>query len=215
MCLVFFFLMIRRPPRSTRTDTLFPYTTLFRSPGATFASVRGSLPSARANSTIARRANGAGGRASPRRRQRRRRSRTISALAAGQIIVAPPPPPRQHRRSGLRPRRAFRFAAGSAVGVSCSTCCWRRSRSRAFAPRRREPPFFACAKKPGAKKAHPACAPDASHRVRGAGGIFRGGILPPRKTPHIHVRRPSGLVRRLRCYRGAPGRQKPEKKARK
>src|SRR3546814_9057258 len=25
--------MIRRPPRSTRTDTLFPYTTLFRSPG--------------------------------------------------------------------------------------------------------------------------------------------------------------------------------------
>src|SRR3546814_13078758 len=29
--LVFFILMIRRPPRSTRTDTLFPYTTLFRS----------------------------------------------------------------------------------------------------------------------------------------------------------------------------------------
>src|SRR3546814_1528879 len=26
--------MIRRPPRSTRTDTLFPYTTLFRSGGA-------------------------------------------------------------------------------------------------------------------------------------------------------------------------------------
>src|SRR3546814_10971997 len=35
--LFFFFLSIRRPPRSTRTDTLFPYTTLFRSapqPGA-------------------------------------------------------------------------------------------------------------------------------------------------------------------------------------
>src|SRR3546814_13753733 len=31
MYLLFFFLMIRRPPRSTRTDTLFPYTTLFRS----------------------------------------------------------------------------------------------------------------------------------------------------------------------------------------
>src|SRR3546814_39111 len=28
---LFFFLMIRRPPRSTRTDTLVPYTTLFRS----------------------------------------------------------------------------------------------------------------------------------------------------------------------------------------
>src|SRR3546814_14489915 len=31
--MLFFFLMIRRPPRSTRTDTLFPYTTLFRSRG--------------------------------------------------------------------------------------------------------------------------------------------------------------------------------------
>src|SRR3546814_7644300 len=33
MCLMIssFFLIIRRPPRSTRTDTLFPYTTLFRS----------------------------------------------------------------------------------------------------------------------------------------------------------------------------------------
>src|SRR3546814_17923855 len=29
--MLFLFLMIRRPPRSTRTDTLFPYTTLFRS----------------------------------------------------------------------------------------------------------------------------------------------------------------------------------------
>src|SRR3546814_16185200 len=33
LALFFFFLMIRRPPRSTRTDTLFPYTTLFRSAG--------------------------------------------------------------------------------------------------------------------------------------------------------------------------------------
>src|SRR3546814_14189772 len=31
-----FFLMIRRPPRSTRTDTLFPYTTLFRSHAVLF-----------------------------------------------------------------------------------------------------------------------------------------------------------------------------------
>src|SRR3546814_4755495 len=31
LTIVFVFLMIRRPPRSTRTDTLFPYTTLFRS----------------------------------------------------------------------------------------------------------------------------------------------------------------------------------------
>src|SRR3546814_19321236 len=35
------FLMIRRPPRSTRTDTLFPYTTLFRSRETTGAGGRG------------------------------------------------------------------------------------------------------------------------------------------------------------------------------
>src|SRR3546814_18058327 len=34
---MFFFLMIQRPPRSTLTDTLFPYTTLFRS-GFTYIS---------------------------------------------------------------------------------------------------------------------------------------------------------------------------------
>src|SRR3546814_10976947 len=37
---VFVFLMLRRPPRSTRTDTLFPYTTLFRSADAAAATAR-------------------------------------------------------------------------------------------------------------------------------------------------------------------------------
>src|SRR3546814_16673951 len=38
--LLVFFLMIRRPPRSTRTDTLFPYTTLFRSALHRFSTAR-------------------------------------------------------------------------------------------------------------------------------------------------------------------------------
>src|SRR3546814_10688366 len=38
---LFVFLMIRRPPRSTRTDTLFPYTTLFRSVGGFLLQHRG------------------------------------------------------------------------------------------------------------------------------------------------------------------------------
>src|SRR3546814_20242859 len=61
---VFFFLMIRRPPRSTRTDTLFPYTTLFRSPG------EASLPPAGGAYGKARRfqpGNSRDGRASARR----------------------------------------------------------------------------------------------------------------------------------------------------
>src|SRR3546814_19166714 len=36
--------MIRRPPRSTRTDTLFPYTTLFRSPASRFGRIESYLP---------------------------------------------------------------------------------------------------------------------------------------------------------------------------
>src|SRR3546814_10806065 len=39
------FLMIRRPPRSTRTDTLFPYTTLFRSPSRSARRARPTPPS--------------------------------------------------------------------------------------------------------------------------------------------------------------------------
>src|SRR3546814_241369 len=37
--------MIRRPPRSTRTDTLFPYTTLFRSGVQRLITPKGMLPS--------------------------------------------------------------------------------------------------------------------------------------------------------------------------
>src|SRR3546814_19139348 len=51
-----FFLMIRRPPRSTRTDTLFPYTTLFRSvrgvPCAILGSKRWLVPAYRLVSWI-------------------------------------------------------------------------------------------------------------------------------------------------------------------
>src|SRR3546814_12211319 len=39
-----FFLMIRRPPRSTRTDTLFPYTTRFRSAQSVSHSLAGAPP---------------------------------------------------------------------------------------------------------------------------------------------------------------------------
>src|SRR3546814_14272082 len=42
----FFFLMIRRPPRSTRPDTLFPYTTLFRSAQHKMAAGRGDAAAA-------------------------------------------------------------------------------------------------------------------------------------------------------------------------
>src|SRR3546814_1039766 len=54
--------MIRRPPRSTRTDTLFPYTTLFRSTAPPF--LRLSVPVGRisAFSASAQRSDSAGSR---------------------------------------------------------------------------------------------------------------------------------------------------------
>src|SRR3546814_8233184 len=47
--------MIRRPPRSTRTDTLFPYTTLFRSPVATARKFGRELLAEEAGDMLARR----------------------------------------------------------------------------------------------------------------------------------------------------------------
>src|SRR3546814_11917785 len=50
----FFFLMIRRPPRSTRTDTLFPYTTLFRSLPAWVTPTRQPIAISRADAPCQR-----------------------------------------------------------------------------------------------------------------------------------------------------------------
>src|SRR3546814_6603839 len=57
-CMCFFFLRTRRPPRSTRTDTLFPYTSLFRSR-------RGRSPRCRHRSPSRRRAASAENRSRP------------------------------------------------------------------------------------------------------------------------------------------------------
>src|SRR3546814_5606843 len=74
-----FLLRIRRPPRSTRTDTLFPYTTLFRSHRPESRSRRWSAPRrrpARGRCAVARdvRARPARGRWRPARRGREERT---------------------------------------------------------------------------------------------------------------------------------------------
>src|SRR3546814_13757036 len=91
---VFFFLMIRRPPRSTRTDTLFPYTTLFRSGD------RG------AGRGLGRRDAAAGGAPGPPlRRLLWHQPRRLPAIRSAH------PRPRRDRRPrppAVRPRRALR-----------------------------------------------------------------------------------------------------------
>src|SRR3546814_9415099 len=73
-----FFLMIRRPPRSTRTDTLFPYTTLFRSKCPMASRCGRSASPARANRRAANISSPAPRRAKspPRRRPRAARARS-------------------------------------------------------------------------------------------------------------------------------------------
>src|SRR3546814_7430783 len=91
----FFFLMIRRPPRSTRTDTLFPYTTLFRSPPG------GDLPASAhpGGGRIHRRdelPGGGGGRRE--RRPDRNRRRRLRAGGGEEASRRPLKRQRHHRR---------------------------------------------------------------------------------------------------------------------
>src|SRR3546814_18151146 len=90
---IFFFLMIRRPPRSTRTDTLFPYTMLFRS----------SCSCRKPTSAISRpdgRSDGGGDEQLPQRRRRRRHRRGVNAarIVAFDMMTAVEPENDGHRR---------------------------------------------------------------------------------------------------------------------
>src|SRR3546814_10162390 len=113
---VIFFLMIRRPPRSTRTDTLFPYTTLFRS-----ISLRPHHPAAQFDGFLPRKRDGEG---------RIRRIEQMMALVEHDALrrLSRLPPPRRidhHQRMigdhdvrvGRSPRRPF-DAAFSILGTA-------------------------------------------------------------------------------------------------
>src|SRR3546814_11591016 len=103
-CFVFF-LMIRRPPRSTRTDTLFPYTTLFRSAGRA-AAVAG-CGGGRLDPCARRRGGG-------RRAARPRRARlSLGRPTGGRSLFRPAAPlvpgahdPRPARRPAAPPLRS-------------------------------------------------------------------------------------------------------------
>src|SRR3546814_21051838 len=105
---MFFFLMIRRPPRSTRTDTLFPYTTLFRSTrttcGWTGSSISGapgrpehSDPGSRAHGAV--RPGGAGQGVKP------TSSDAWKGACGGTNLTLPRASRSMHSASGESPRR--------------------------------------------------------------------------------------------------------------
>src|SRR3546814_10252135 len=87
--------MIRRPPRSTRTDTLVPYTTLFRFPGGD------------------QRAYGGGG---ARLRDRQGQGRQAGGAAAGERALPLQPDGAGRRRHGRNACRRHGGDAGGAAG---------------------------------------------------------------------------------------------------
>src|SRR3546814_7138322 len=105
-CYIFLFVMIRRPPRSTRTDTLFPYTALFRArrPGRRQRTGRGGRPPAPGGEGPPRAAVVRRGRPPPCRRRRGSGGGATRARCPGR----PPPPTALPARRGapLPPRRA-------------------------------------------------------------------------------------------------------------
>src|SRR3546814_12615392 len=118
--LFFFFLKIRPPPRSTRTDTLFPYTTLFRSPGRSQEMLVSSLVVFSARFWRGRGWRPGGARRSSRRRHGRRSGRRRSGpdaelrharlrqsqfrSAGARARLLPRKRPHQLRRHPHRPR---------------------------------------------------------------------------------------------------------------
>src|SRR3546814_14915530 len=108
--MLFFFLMIRRPPRSTRTDTLVPYTTLFRSDPVALDELQVERPEAGIGEVVDPVEGG-------RRRDRRPRMRQVGkrgddggaqGLRGGHgpcILITAPLPRAGCRRRALSPGR--------------------------------------------------------------------------------------------------------------
>src|SRR3546814_6508111 len=95
MACLFFVIMMRRPPRSTRTDTLFPYTTPFRSRPA----------GSRTGSAAARPARGGSGGASSRSEEHTSELQSLMRIAYAVLCLQKPNPSegrdnlhRQHQR---------------------------------------------------------------------------------------------------------------------
>src|SRR3546814_20964451 len=86
------FLMIRRPPRSTRTDTLFPYTTLFRSRGdaQADASPEAVQPDGQTGEGVQAQAIEPGDAPKPARNPRRRKAPVADAPDAEQAAAGRP-----------------------------------------------------------------------------------------------------------------------------
>src|SRR3546814_11781570 len=118
--------MIRRPPRSTRTDTLFPYTTLFRSPRRAADRARGEPRRDRRlyeaqhhrEPELLDRADGRRAEAAPRRRQDHARRRLDLSIGVGRGQVGHGVPVEPAAPDLRPPRKDDRKSTGYGKGGS-------------------------------------------------------------------------------------------------
>src|SRR3546814_3759313 len=118
MC-VFVFLMIRRPPRSTRTDTLFPYTTLFRSLPRAGPLLR-RRPDLRHRRTTARAQASGRGADQPNGRHQQPAEAVVSDVDVSGASPAAAPPKLDPETLAIRsrPPRAIRFKRGVIIAIA-------------------------------------------------------------------------------------------------
>src|SRR3546814_19475006 len=121
--------MIRRPPRSTRTDTLFPYTTLFRSPGRPrpAAAPPAGGPGPRAAAAPSRRPVYPSRRPRPAEDQREPDVDVVAGAAFGKSIAGSRLVGRRRAREESTacdetPRTGARATGGLAQGIGRATC---------------------------------------------------------------------------------------------
>src|SRR3546814_17416138 len=124
--------MIRRPPRSTRTDTLFPYTTLFRSPGPVpYAGGPRILDLGRLAGRLRDRETGAR-KTRERPQQRGVPDRGVCARRARILLVLFPPDGDGARIQLVPSLRAFRYRSSgppdASQGYESTLLSWRHQR---------------------------------------------------------------------------------------
>src|SRR3546814_9710755 len=133
LCSLFFFLMIRRPPRSTRTDPLFPYTTLFRSRNSPSESSSSTVP--RFACLTRRRVSGAGDGAPPRAGDSSSTFHTpLPPFPRSCLRTRGPPAARQRRNASRKDRNVGRSEEHtselqSLMRISYAVCCLKKKKT--------------------------------------------------------------------------------------
>src|SRR3546814_8658327 len=132
-CYFIFVLMIRRPPRSTRTDTLFPYTTLFRSDRGPPRARTASRVRHRGHPVLRRRREVPAGPLQQARRRRRPQRVQLEGHHATIVTSRAPRPPREHPSRRARSEE-HTSELQSLMRISYAVFCLKKKKNQQHTP---------------------------------------------------------------------------------